>query len=82
MCSPAAHAIQKLFNCSSNSLKLNHGAGNHSGIEVKPFKSKSDLMKKKTKFWKYLEGEANDKNNQRGIEDSKGGNYKKLEGKR
>ncbi|KAM7342631.1 uncharacterized protein ACRADG_009979 isoform 1-T14 [Cochliomyia hominivorax] len=79
MCSPAAHAIQKLFNCSSNSLKLNNG--NHSRIDAKPFKSKSDLLKKKTKFWKYLEGEANDKNNQRGIEEVIEGNYKKLEEK-
>ncbi|XP_037806663.1 myb-like protein A [Lucilia sericata] len=78
MCSPAAHAIQKLFNCSSNSLKLNHG--NYSGIESKTFKSKSELLKKKSKFWKYLEGEANEKNNQRGIENEEG-EQKKPAGK-
>ncbi|XP_065369115.1 homeobox protein 13 [Calliphora vicina] len=78
MCSPAAHAIQKLFNCSSNSFKLNHG--NYSGIESKTFKSKSELLKKKSKFWKYLEGEANDKNIQRGI-DAEEGTQKKLPGK-
>ncbi|KAI8127078.1 hypothetical protein FF38_02285 [Lucilia cuprina] len=74
MCSPAAHAIQKLFNCSSNSLRLNHG--NYSGIESKSFKSNSELLKKKSKFWKYLEGEANDKNNQRGIENEEVGRKK------
>lgn len=61
MCSPAAHAIQKLFNCSSNSSKLNQG--NYSGIETKSFKSNAELLKKKTKFWKYLEGETNENNN-------------------
>lgn len=74
MCSPAAHAIQKLFNCSSGG-GCGAGAGSttkhygnlSSGIDSKSsaltssssFKtSKSELLKKKSKFWQYLEGET------------------------
>ncbi|XP_059225963.1 probable serine/threonine-protein kinase MARK-A [Stomoxys calcitrans] len=69
MCSPAAHAIQKLFNCSSGGSGGGGGGGGNSstskhhhsaGIDSKSsFKtSKSELLKKKSKFWQYLEGET------------------------
>ncbi|XP_075168611.1 uncharacterized protein LOC142240776 [Haematobia irritans] len=85
MCSPAAHAIQKLFNCSSGGGggggNSGHGSsstskhhGNYSaGIDSKSsFKtsSKSELLKKKSKFWQYLEGETAASNGYEGIEQS------------
>lgn len=65
MCLPAAHALQKLFSCSSSSLKLSQGYDG--GIDSNHFKSKSEILKKKSKFWKYLENEDNDKNYPKGV---------------